>query len=85
MKGWGLQEIQVQDVRGKLLVKFSKYNQSKILDIPTIGEQTILLLKKNNYEGIFIEKNNCLIIDKTKTIDLANQYAAIFYLLLKIS
>ena len=56
-----------------ILVKFSKYNQSKILDIPTIGEQTILLLKKNNYEGIFIEKNNCLIIDKTKTIDLANQ------------
>jgi len=56
-----------------ILVKFSKYNQSKILDIPTIGEQTISLLIKNNYEGIFIEKNNCLIIDKRKTIDLANK------------
>ena len=57
-----------------VLVKFSKYNQSNIIDIPTIGEQTIKLLKDNDYEGVFIEKNNCLIIDKHKTVDLANRH-----------
>ncbi len=57
-----------------VLVKFSKYNQSDILDIPTIGEKTIKLLKDNDYEGIYLEKDSCLIIDKEKTIDLANQY-----------
>ncbi len=57
-----------------ILVKFSKYNQSNILDIPTIGEKTVKLLKDCNYEGVFLEKNTCLIIDKEKTIDLANQY-----------
>jgi UDP-2,3-diacylglucosamine hydrolase len=57
-----------------ILVKFAKYNQSNILDIPTIGEKTIKLLKDCNYEGIFLEKNSCLIIDKDKTVDLANQY-----------
>ena len=57
-----------------ILVKLSKYNQSDILDIPTIGYETIKLLKQNDYEGVFIEKNNCLIIDKQKTIDLANQH-----------
>ena len=56
-----------------ILVKFAKYKQSNILDIPTIGEQTIKLLKENEYEGIYLEKNNCLILDKYKTIDLANQ------------
>ena len=56
-----------------ILVKFAKYNQSNILDIPTIGEKTIILLKKYNYEGIYLEKNHCLIIDQQKTIDLANQ------------
>lgn len=56
-----------------VLVKFSKYNQSDILDIPTIGEQTIMLLKENDFEGIFLEKNKCLIIEKHKTINLANQ------------
>ena len=57
-----------------ILVKFAKYNQSNILDIPTIGENTIRLLKDCDYEGLYLEKNSCLIIDKEKTIDLANQY-----------
>ena len=56
-----------------ILVKFAKYNQSNILDIPTIGEQTINLLKENDYEGVYLEKNNCLILDKKKTINIANQ------------
>lgn len=56
-----------------ILVKLAKYKQSKILDIPTIGEKTIQLLKKNEYEGVYIEKKNCLILDKQKTIDLANK------------
>ncbi len=57
-----------------VLVKFSKYNQSNILDIPTIGENTIRLLKDCDYEGMYLEKDRCLIIEKEKTIDLANQY-----------
>ena len=57
-----------------VLVKFSKYNQSNILDIPTIGENTVKLLKECDYEGLYLEKNRCLIINKEKTIALANQY-----------
>ena len=56
-----------------ILVKFSKYKQSNILDIPTIGEKTIKLLIDNNFEGIYLEKNNCILIDKHKLISLANQ------------
>ena len=55
-----------------VLVKFAKYNQSNILDIPTIGEKTISLLIENDYEGVYLEKNNCLILNKQSTIDLAN-------------
>ena len=57
-----------------VLVKFSKYNQSNILDIPTIGENTIKLLKDCDYEGLYLENNKCLIINKEKTIALADQY-----------
>ena len=56
-----------------ILVKFAKYKQSKILDVPTIGLETIKLLKENDYEGIYLEKNNCLMLDKQKTIKLADQ------------
>ena len=56
-----------------VLFKASKYNQSNILDIPTIGKETIQLLIQNNYEGVFIEKNQCIIIDKNETINLADR------------
>jgi len=57
-----------------VIVKLSKYNQSNIIDIPTIGERTIKLLKEHNYEGIYLEKNKSLILDKQKTVNLANEY-----------
>ena len=54
--------IRCNDLKKKgdkgILVKLSKYKQSNIIDIPTIGEQTINLLKVYDYEGIYIEKNN---------------------------
>ncbi len=57
-----------------ILVKFSKYNQSNLLDIPTIGVNTIKLLKDCDYEGVYLEKDSCLIIDQKKTLNLADQY-----------
>ena len=55
-----------------VLIKAAKYNQSNLLDIPTIGTKTLNLLKQYDYEGIFIEKSNCIIIDKDATIDIAD-------------
>ena len=58
----------------KILIKLSKYNQHSILDVPTIGIKTLKNLKKYNYEGLFIEKNNCIILEKDKSIDFCNKY-----------
>ena len=56
-----------------ILVKFNKYSQSSILDIPTIGLETIKLLNKYDYEGVFLEKNKCIILNKEKIKNYANQ------------
>ena len=56
-----------------IIVKFSKKNQSSIIDIPLIGLETIKAIKSFNYEGIFLEKNKCLIIDKKEVINYANK------------
>ena len=56
-----------------VLVKFSKKNQSNLIDVPLIGLDTLMNLKKFNYEGLFLEKNKCLIIDKQKVINYANK------------
>ncbi len=58
---------------GGILLKFAKKNQSDLIDIPLIGLKTVKNLKKFNYEGIFLEKNKCLIIDKEKVIEFANK------------
>ena len=56
-----------------IILKFSKKDQSNLIDIPLIGLETIKNIKKHNYEGIFLEKNRCLIIDKGKVINYANK------------
>ena len=56
-----------------ILLKLSKYDQHNELDLPTVGLKTFKQLKNYNYEGIFIEKNNCIIIDKEKVINFCNQ------------
>ena len=55
-----------------ILFKFSKQNQSNLIDIPLIGLDTMKNLKKYNYDGVFLQKNKCLILDKKKIIDYAN-------------
>ena len=55
-----------------ILLKLTKYNQHQILDLPTIGIDTIKNIKKNQYEGIFIEKNKCIILDQDNVIDFCN-------------
>ena len=56
-----------------ILVKFNKYNQSSILDIPSIGLDTLINLKNFNYEGIFLEKNKCIILNKDQVKNYAEK------------
>ena len=54
-------------------IKLSKYLQHSNLDVPTIGIKTLKQIKQYNYEGVFIEKNNCVILEKEKMIDYCNE------------
>ena len=52
-----------------ILIKLSKYNQHSNLDIPVIGIETVKKLKEYDYDGVFLEKNKCMIIDKDEVIN----------------
>ena len=56
-----------------ILLKLSKYHQHTELDLPTVGLLTVKKLKDLSYEGLFIEKNKCIIIDKEIVIDFCNK------------
>lgn len=55
-----------------ILLKLSKYTQHKSLDLPTIGIETVKNLNKYSYEGLCMEKNKCIILEKEKVIDFCN-------------
>lgn len=56
-----------------ILLKLTKHNQNSNIDIPVIGLTTVKNIKKYEYEGLFLEKNKCIIIDKEEVINYCNQ------------
>ena len=56
-----------------ILLKLSKYKQHSILDLPTVGMDTLINLKNCNYEGLFIEKNSTIIINKNEMIQFCDE------------
>ncbi len=63
--------------RGAILVKSSKPQQERNLDMPTIGSQTIELCASLGYAGIAAEANSVLLADLDEMTRLANE-AGIF-------
>ena len=55
-----------------ILLKLSKYNQDSNIDIPVVGLETVKNLNEYDYDGIFLERNKCIIIDKEEVIKFCN-------------
>ncbi len=55
-----------------LLIKMRKKNQSNLVDLPTIGLQTIENLHKAGFAGAAFEAGGCLILDIQAVINRAN-------------
>lgn len=59
--------------KGMVMVKVSWYNQDMRLDVPTIGPDTIKLLKEANATAIAIEAQKTVILDIEESINIANR------------
>ena len=59
--------------RKPVLIKIKKTKQTKKIDLPAIGEDTIIQLKKAGFAGIAIDANDGLIINRENTIRLADE------------
>ena len=58
---------------GAVVVKMSKPHQDLRFDIPVIGPRTIKIMIKANISCLAVEAHKTLIIDREKSIALANQ------------
>jgi DUF1009 family protein len=58
--------------KGAVLVKSSKPQQDRKLDMPTIGSETVKLCASLGYAGIAAEADGVLVADRAEMIELAN-------------
>jgi DUF1009 family protein len=47
--------------------------------MPCIGEVTIKHMNESGIRGIALQAGSCIILNKNKAIDLANQYGIFIY------
>ncbi|MFH1803422.1 MAG: UDP-2,3-diacylglucosamine diphosphatase LpxI [Pseudomonadota bacterium] len=66
--------LYARDGVGGVLVKASKPQQDKRLDLPAIGTITIETAHKAGLRGVALLAGGTLIIDRDRVVDLANQY-----------
>ena len=59
---------------GGVLVKIRKPQQDMRIDLPTIGDKTVLAAKAAGLQGIALHAGNGLIVNQKETIRLADKY-----------
>ncbi len=65
--------------RKPILVKIKKTKQTRKIDLPAIGEDTITQLKQAGFAGVAIDYENGLVINREATINLANKNKIFIY------
>lgn len=65
--------------RKPILVKIKKSNQTRKIDLPAIGVDTVKQIKNAGFAGVAIDCHNGLIIDKNEVIKLANDNKIFIY------
>lgn len=62
-----------RETKGGVLVKLKKPNQEERIDLPTIGVNTIKIASEIGLNGIAIQANSSIIIDREKVVKEANK------------
>ncbi len=64
-----------RNVSGPILIKISKVNQDKRVDLPTAGPETVNNAIKAGFQGLALEANNSLLLDKDCVLKIAEKNA----------
>ncbi|MDR2778630.1 MAG: UDP-2,3-diacylglucosamine diphosphatase LpxI [Rickettsiales bacterium] len=62
-----------------VLVKIKKTKQTRKMDLPAIGPDTIEQLHRSGFAGIAIDYKNCLVIAKDRVIEKATNFGIFIY------
>ncbi|MDR2067555.1 MAG: lipid-A-disaccharide synthase [Holosporaceae bacterium] len=59
---------------GGILVKVSKPQQDNRFDLPTVGVDTIDMLRKYGFDGLVVEAGKCIILNREAVVDRVNEF-----------
>ena len=62
-----------RNVSGPILIKMSKANQDKRVDLPTAGPETIKNAIRSGFQGLALEAKNSLLLDKDHVIKIVEK------------
>ena len=62
-----------RNVSGPILIKISKANQDKRVDLPAAGPETVNNAIRSGFQGLALEANNSLLLDKDRVIKIAEK------------
>ena len=62
-----------RNVSGPILIKICKTNQDKRVDLPTAGPETVNNAIRSGFQGLALEANNSLLLDKERVIKIAEK------------
>lgn len=63
---------------GGILVKTSKPQQNRCLDLPTVGLETFENLRLNGFVGLAVESGSCIVLDKNELIKKFDDFSMFF-------
>jgi DUF1009 family protein len=69
----------VQNPAGAILFKAPKSGQSRLIDLPTVGPQTVQAAQVAGMRGVVIEAGGVLVLDLQKTIGIADAHGLVFW------
>ncbi len=62
-----------RNVSGPVLIKMSKANQDKRVDLPTAGPETVNNAIRWGFQGLALEANNSLLLDQDRVMKIAEK------------
>lgn len=74
-----INRVKKQNFTGAILVKASKLNQSRDIDLPAIGINTVVNAYLAGFSGIAIESKNSFILESQKLIEKADKLNIFIY------
>lgn len=60
--------------KGTIVVKVARKKQDFRIDVPTVGEDTLKVMKEIGAKALFLEAGKVFIVDKTNFLKLANRF-----------